>query len=135
MKTILYKNEIYPYNLRVILGADKEYIEKSFVNLESDDQGWDGWSDDYGGRTIFVGNKSNHRKEVCLLFKSLNSMDVGTIVHECFHAVSIYCKYLNISFGFDAGEDEHMAYLMGWLVTKTCESYHKWKGKEDGKEK
>lgn len=56
MKQVLYKNDIYPYNVRVLLGADEEYIVKTFANLEVEDQSWEGWTDDYGGRTIFVGN-------------------------------------------------------------------------------
>lgn len=55
MKQVLYKNDIYPYNVRVLLGADEEYIVKTFANLEVEDQSWEGWTDDYGGRTIFVG--------------------------------------------------------------------------------
>lgn len=34
MKQVLYKNDIYPYNVRVLLGADEEYIVKTFANLE-----------------------------------------------------------------------------------------------------
>ena len=96
MKQVLYKNDIYPYNVRVLLGADEEYIAKTFANLEVEDQSWEGWTDDYGGRTIFVGNRTNHRKEICFLFHSLSDMDVRTIGHECLHGLSIYCKYLNM---------------------------------------
>lgn len=38
MKQVLYKNDIYPYNVRVLLGADKEYIVKTFANLEVEDR-------------------------------------------------------------------------------------------------
>ena len=38
MKQVLYKNDIYPYNVRVLLGADEEYIAKTFANLEVEDQ-------------------------------------------------------------------------------------------------
>lgn len=31
MKQVLYKNDIYPYNVRVLLGADEEYIAKTFA--------------------------------------------------------------------------------------------------------
>lgn len=48
MKQVLYKNDIYPYNVRVLLGADEEYIVKTFANLEVEDQSWEGWTDDYG---------------------------------------------------------------------------------------
>lgn len=82
MKQVLYKNDIYPYNVRVLLGADEEYIVKTFANLEVEDQSWEGWTDDYGGRTIFVGNRTNHRKEICFLFHSLSDMDVRTIGHD-----------------------------------------------------
>ena len=34
MKQVLYKNDIYPYSVRVLLGADEEYIVKTFANLE-----------------------------------------------------------------------------------------------------
>lgn len=124
MKQVLYKNDIYPYNVRVLLGADEEYIVKTFANLEVEDQSWEGWTDDYGGRTIFVGNRT------------LSDMDVRTIGHECLHGLSLYCKYLNINYSFEAGEDEHAAYLMGWLVDKVCDAYHKFKKEEekDGKE-
>lgn len=64
MKQVLYKNDIYPYNVRVLLGADEEYIAKTFANLEVEDQSWEGWTDDYGGRTIFVGSgKPNQSQE------------------------------------------------------------------------
>lgn len=42
MKQVLYKNDIYPYNVRVLLGADEEYIVKTFANLEVEDQSWGG---------------------------------------------------------------------------------------------
>lgn len=117
MKQVLYKNDIYPYNVRVLLGADEEYIVKTFANLEVEDQSWEGWTDDYGGRTIFVGNRTNHRKEICFLFHSPSDMDVRTIGHECLHGLSISC-------------------LMGWLVDKVCGAYHKFKKEEEknGKE-
>lgn len=136
MKQVSYKNDIYPYNIRVLLGADEEYIIKTFANLEVEDQSWDGWTDDCSGRTIFVGNRTNHRKEICFLFHSLSDMDVRTIGHECLHRLSLYCKYLNINYSFDAGEDEHAAYLMGWMVDRVCDAYHKFKKEEekDGKE-
>lgn len=131
MKQVLYKNDIYPYNVRVLLGADEEYIVKTFANLEVEDQSWEGWTDDYGGRTIFVGNRTNHRKEICFLFHSLSDMDVRTIGHECLHGLSIYCKYLNMDYGFEVGGDEHAACLMGWLVDKVCGAYHKFKKEEE----
>ena len=62
MKQVLYKNDIYPYNVRVLLGADEEYIVKTFANLEVEDQSWEGWTDDYGGRTIFR-RKPNQSQE------------------------------------------------------------------------
>ena len=39
MKQVLYKNDIYPYNVRVLLGADEEYIVKTFANLEVEGRG------------------------------------------------------------------------------------------------
>lgn len=90
MKQVLYKNDIYPYNVRVLLGADEEYMAKTFANLEVEDQSREGWTDDYGGRTIFVENRTNHRKEICFLFHSLSDMDVRTIGHECLHGLSLY---------------------------------------------
>jgi hypothetical protein len=42
-----------------------------------------------------------------------------------------YCKYLNINNSFDVGEDEHAAYLMGWMVDKVCDAYHKFKKEEE----
>ena len=74
------------------------FVEKQFVmkqvlyKLEVEDQSWEGWTDDYGGRTIFVGNRTNHRKEICFLFHLLSDMDVRTIGHECLHGLSLYCK-------------------------------------------
>lgn len=114
-----------------MLGADEEYIVKTFANLEVEDQSWEGWTDDYGGRTIFVGNRTNHRKEICFLFHSLSDMDVRTIGHECLHGLSIYCKYLNMDYGFEVGGDEHAACLVGWLVDKVCGAYHKFKKEEE----
>lgn len=32
---------------------------------------------------------------------------------------------------FTAGEDEHAAYLMGWLVDRVCDAYHKFKKEEE----
>lgn len=75
MKQVLYKNDIYPYNVRVLLGADEEYIVKTFANLEVEDQSWEGWTDDYGGRTIFVGNRTNHRKKYVLVTAQVKCLD------------------------------------------------------------
>lgn len=68
MRQVSYKNDIYPYNVRVLLGADEEYIAKTFANLEVEDQSWEGWTDDYGGRTIFVGNSSATGKKYVSYF-------------------------------------------------------------------
>lgn len=134
MRQALYKNGIYPYNIRVLLGADEEYITKTFANLEVEDQSWDGWTDDYGGRTIFVGNRTSHRKEICFLFHSLSDMDVRTTGHECLHGLSLYCKYLNINYSFDAGEDEHAAYIAGFVGNCVAEMFGFLEKEKDGKE-
>ena len=42
----------YTHLVRVLLGADEEYIVKTFANLEVEDQSWEGWTDDYGGRCV-----------------------------------------------------------------------------------
>lgn len=62
MKQVLYKNDIYPYNVRVLLGADEEYIAKTFANLEVEDQSWEGWTDDYGWQNYFR-RKPNQSQE------------------------------------------------------------------------
>lgn len=81
MKQVLYKNDIYPYNVRVLLGADEEYIVKTFANLEVEDPSWEGWTDDYGGRTIFVGNRTNHKDtNVCTVFPFIVSILILTTV-------------------------------------------------------
>lgn len=127
MKQVLYKNDIYPYNVRVLLGADEEYIVKTFANLEVEDQSWEGWTDDYGGRTIFVGNRTNHRKEICFLFHSLSNMDVRTIGHSV-------CQHCNMSLGFKVGEDEHAAYIAGFVGNCAGEMFGFLEEEKDGKE-
>ena len=40
-----------------------------------------------------------------------------------------------MDYGFEVGEDEHAAYLMGWLVDKVCDAYHKFKKEEEKDDK
>lgn len=65
MKQVLYKNDIYSYNVRVLLGADEEYIVKTFANLEVEDQSWDGWLTRFVMLTTNLRRrKKNERKRI-----------------------------------------------------------------------
>ena len=161
MKQVLYKNDIYPYNVRVLLGADEEYIVKTFANLEVEDQSWEigldyktlcdrfenaeldhegEWGDegDLDSEVSFmnlVRDKGDDRAFKLLWnFQSENDMTIQNICHESFHAAMSVCQHCNMSLGFKVGEDEHAAYIAGFVGNCAGEMFGFLEEEKDGKE-
>ena len=59
-------------------------------------------------------DKSNNG--VLVIFPSKKQMTVKTIAHESVHVATQIFSDCNMGFSFEAGMDEHFAYLVGWAA-------------------
>lgn len=53
---------------------------------------------------------------VCVAFHKKEYMTVREIAHEALHVATAIHKDLGMSMGFDIGEDETCAYIVGWAA-------------------
>lgn len=110
-----YNPVVYPRQLYVMIGATKEDVEKCF-----DDTG--DWSQDGDGvlaTTIpEVQSKADGRHGNLVVFKSKSNMDAGTMAHEAFHVLSAMMDLLPLHCE-PYGTNEHLAYLLQWIVDCT----------------
>lgn len=67
-------------------------------------------------------------------FQSENDMTIQNICHESFHAAMSVCQHCNMSLGFKVGEDEHAAYIAGFVGNCAGEMFGFLEEEKDGKE-
>lgn len=61
-------------------------------------------------------------------------MTMRNIYHESFHAAMSVCQHSNMSLGFKVGEDEHAAYIAGFVGNCAGEMFGFLEKDKDGKE-
>lgn len=129
----VFNPKIYPINLRIIFGADAEYLNDVFTNLDiPDGEEPIPFDDGYEATTALVGNVESGRKEVLVLFKNASDDIRDTAAHEAFHATFCYARCLRLYFdGYDPNNTEEcLAYLNQWINSCISKSF----SREDGKE-
>ena len=104
---------IYPLKLIITIGLDYKTLCDRFENAELDHEGE--WGDEGD-------------------FQSENDMTIRNICHESFHAAMSVCQRCNMSLGFKVGEDEHAAYIAGFVGNCAGEMFGFLEEEKDGKE-
>lgn len=111
-----YNPVVYPRQLYVMIGATKEDIEKCFDNTGDWSQGD---NDDVWATTIpEVTCKADGIHGELVVFKSKSKMNAGTMAHEAFHVLSVMMDLLPLRCE-PYGTNEHLAYLLQWIVDCT----------------
>lgn len=118
-----YTMDIYPRTLYVAIDESDENIIK-FLNGNT-------------GDTIYPMAESSNAYEMrvsdgkdggsLVRFKDISKVTQGIVAHESFHAVMSFCDYLGINFDMKEN-NEHVAYMIQWVVNKIFET--KWKMEE-----
>lgn len=106
---------IYPRLLWVVKGGSHDYIHNAFSDYNGDKLLIpDDYKDRYGAMVFRVKMKSN--KRLGNLVWLVSKKDVDTIAHESVHVASNIFSDCNIAMGFNDGQDEHFAYLVGFVA-------------------
>lgn len=96
-----FKIPIYQATVTVILDKDLSYVEKKYKTVSLSN---------YGAVTM---RNDNHFKKYVLAFEYSDS---SIIAHEIVHLINYL--YLDCGIELDRVNDEHQAYLSGWLFKK-----------------
>lgn len=105
---------IYPRKLWVGITNNCNTIREQF-NYEYENE----LEDVIEKSTAFVfpcTHKESDKLGVCVIFLNRENMDTKTIAHESVHIASQIFSDCNMTMGFDDGNDEHFAYLVGWAA-------------------
>ena len=115
-KIHVFEDSIFPRSLFVTVTDSVAYLNERFESLESDD---DIEAEDYDMADAIT-FRCRHRKTglygVCVAFRGKNRMSVRTMAHEAVHVSAAFHHDLNMSMGFNIGEDEAFAYISGWAA-------------------
>lgn len=129
---------IYPLKLIITIGLDYKTLCDRFENAEPDHEGEWGDEGDLDSEVSFmnlVRDKRDDRAFKLLWnFQSENDMTTQNICHESFHAAMSVCQHCNMSLGFKVGEDEHAAYIAGFVGNCADEMFGFLEEEKNGKE-
>lgn len=129
---------IYLLKLIITIGLDYKTLCDRFENAELDHEGEWGDEGDLDSEVSFmnlVRDKGDDRAFKLLWnFQSENDMTMRNICHESFHAAMSVCQHCNMSLGFKVGEDEHAAYIAGFVGNCAGEMFGFLEEEKDGKE-
>lgn len=89
-------NQIYELNVYLVIGQHKKV--KKFFEL--------------GDRQLHDGFCFQSKTGIVIWLDQKGMFD--TLAHECIHAISFICEMRGIE--YDEENDEHIAFLMSWLV-------------------
>ena len=130
---------IYPLKLIITIGLDYKTLCDRFENAEPDHEGEWGNEGDLDSKASFlnlVRDKGDDRAFKLLWnFQRENELTMRNICHESFHAAMSVCQHCNMSLGFKVGEDEHAAYIAGFVGNCAGEMFGFLEEEKDGKEK
>lgn len=110
---------IYPLKLIITIGLDYKTLCDRFENMEPDHEGEWGSEDNLGKEASFVNLVRDKHDDGCFKilwnFSDKYQMIMRNICHESFHIAMSLCQFCNMSLGFKVGEDEHAAYIAGFV--------------------
>lgn len=109
---------IYPVKLIIMTNADYDYLVDRFTNLTSPVEKWDSKEEvmNMGAFAVLVkDHDDNDIVKELIVFSDETHLDFRNVCHEAFHAAIEIGAFLGMNLGFNVGEDEHYAYLSGWI--------------------
>ena len=113
-----FNNEIYPRKLWVVYDSE-ETVMSSFVGTEDEEITQDAFSGafattlevvkkgDLGWKGVVIDDDKNHLVEG-------GSQIVSTVTHESIHAANMIFRGIGVN--YTKFDDEHFAYLAGWIA-------------------
>lgn len=110
--------------LIVSVGEDADMLNDNYVfnTPGSDTSSLDSGSllDDVNGFTARVKDKNDDMLyKILVWFPNTEAMTVRHICHEALHATMFICYHHGMDIGMKIGQDEHAAYIAGW-VANSC---------------
>lgn len=111
--------------LIVSVGETADELNKMYEfatpGSDSSQIGSDDLLDDMNGFTSIVRDKEDDMKyKVLVWFSGTDAMTTRNIAHEAFHASMFICYHHGMEIGMKIGQDEHAAYIAGW-VANSCQ--------------
>lgn len=108
---------IYPRKLWVVLTDDSSVLKENFENIDGESpDGYEGFEDNRA-ITFRCSRKETSDYGVCVCFRRREFLnEIKTIAHESLHVATAIMKDCNISMGYNIGQDESCAYLVGWAA-------------------
>lgn len=93
--------------------------------------------DEVSGFTARVRDKEDEMLyKILVWFPNLEAMTVRHITHEAFHATMFICYHHGMDIGMKIGQDEHAAYIAGWVANSCSLVYNELTNtKSNGKKK
>lgn len=127
---------IYPLKLIITIGMDYKTLCNNFTNMEPEHEGEWGKEGNLEKEASFmnlVRDKRGKKFKLLWNFSSEDEMTMRNICHESFHAAMSVCQFCNMSLGFKVGEDEHAAYIAGFVGDCASEMFGLLNQIKDGK--
>ncbi len=118
--------EIYPRQLWIVY-EDKDLVKTSFESSEGSPIDDDAFSEAYA-TCLSVVRKSDGCRGVLIHYTKRLTDDggcqvVSTISHESVHAANMMMREIGVN--YTKYEDEHFAYLVGWVARKSWQVLQK----------
>lgn len=116
-KINVFINHIYPRRLYVVVTDCASVINNIFTNVEDD--GKEISKEDLSNNqaiTFRCKCKTDGYYGVCVVFRKKEYMTIKNMGHESLHVATSIHKDLGMSMGFNLGEDETCAYIVGWAI-------------------
>lgn len=103
---------IYPRKLWVIFTNDAKILTNNFDTKYK----LDGFMDKSEAFVFPCSHKESGKLGVCVVFMKHEYATIKNIAHESVHIASQIFSDCNMNMGFEDGQDEHFAYLVGWAA-------------------
>lgn len=111
-------------SLIVSVGEDADMLNKNYEfcspGSDMNEVESDSLLDDMNGFTARVRDREDDMLyKILVWFPDPEAMTVRNISHESFHATMFICYHHGMDIGMKIGQDEHAAYIAGW-VANSC---------------
>ena len=126
-----FENEVYPRILWIAYDNEND-VKEQFESGEGEEINDDAFEHAFAS-CLPVVRKSDSRKGVVIHFSKVlidegGSQIVSTISHEAVHAANMIFREIGVN--YTKYEDEHFAYLVGWVARKSWSVLQKFIYKE-----
>lgn len=122
-----YECSIYPETLDILFEQDcVDYINHTYLWQKDPEATFqaDDYTGSFGVTYDLLYNRANGKRTVLVMFDGIPN--IPQMVHEAFHAMNGIFKDVNLEFNFsDSASNEHLAYLIQWIVSCMCDAMEK----------